>query len=133
MDMYAMSEVPSEVVSDELASKTVSKIAAGHSLAACITTKGDLYYWGMSLYLEPEYVNALVHTKIVDIACGDNYWMALGDDGLLYSYGSGKTGVLGEAGVRQQNQARLVEALADKKVTSVSAGWKHVAVLVEDE
>jgi len=133
VDMYAMSEVPSEVVSDELAMKKVVKVAAGHSLAACLTDKGELYYWGMSLYLEPEYVNALVHTQIVDVSCGDDYWMALGVDGRLYSFGSGKTGVLGEEGVKQQNQAALLEALADKKVVSVSAGWKHVAAIVEDE
>ena len=133
VDMYAMAEVPSEVVSDELNALRVTKIAAGHSVAACITDKGGLYYWGMSLYLEPEYVNALAHTKIVDVACGDNYWVALGEDGLVYSYGSGKTGVLGELGARQQNQAKLVEALANKKVTRLSAGWKHVAALVDEE
>lgn len=130
--MYAMSEVPSEVISDELAAKTVTKVAAGHSLAACLTDQGELYYWGMSRYLEPEYVNALVHTKIVDVACGDDYWMALDHEGKLYSYGAGKSGVLGEIGAKQQNQAALLEELADKKVVSVSAGWKHVAALVED-
>ena len=150
VDMYAMAEVPTEVASDELNSMRVSKIAAGHSLAACITDDGRLYYWGMSLFLEPEYVNALLHTKVVDVACGDDYWMALGEDGLLYSYGSGKAGVLGtpippptvvmgrelsipfQAKQRRQNQACLVEALADKRVTQVSAGWKHAAALVVD-
>ena len=132
VDMYAMADVPTELVSDEVNSMRVTKIAAGHSLAACVTKEGRMYHWGMSLYLEPEYVNSLVHTKVVDVACGNDYWMALADDGLLYSYGIGKTGVLGEAGAKRQNQATLVEALADKKVTRVSTGWSHVAVLVEE-
>jgi alpha-tubulin suppressor-like RCC1 family protein len=86
----------------------------------------------MSLYLEPEYVGGLVHTKIVDISCGDDYWIALDKDGKLYAYGAGKTGVLGEANVKQLNQPRLIEALADQNVKSVSAGWKHAAAVVEE-
>lgn len=131
VDMYAMSEVPNEIVSDELNSKIVTKVIAGHSLAACITDKGELYFWGMSLNLEPEHVTALVHTKIVDVAVGDNYWVALDEDGKLYTYGNSKFGALGESNVTQHKQARLLEELEDKKTTSVSSGWKHVAAIVE--
>jgi hypothetical protein len=45
--------------------------------------------------------------------------------------GQGKSGVLGQASVKQLNQAQLVETLADKRVASMSAGWKHMACVVE--
>ena len=45
--------------------------------------------------------------------------------------GQGKTGALGQASVKQLNQAQLIESLVDKSVLSMSAGWKHVACLVE--
>lgn len=51
---------------------------------------------------------------------------------LYNSWGKGKTGVLGQGSQKQLNQAHLVEALEDHKVTSVSAGWNHVACLAED-
>lgn len=69
--------------------------------------------------------------QIVDVVCGENYTIALGEDGKLYSMGQGKTGVLGQASVKQLNQAQWIESLADKKILSISAGWKHVACLVE--
>mmetsp|Transcript_4965 Transcript_4965/g.5760 ORF Transcript_4965/g.5760 Transcript_4965/m.5760 type:complete len:386 (-) Transcript_4965:45-1202(-) len=119
VDMYAMSEVPSEIVSDNLNSKTVKKIAAGHSLAACITNQGELYFWGMSLHLEPEYVAALAHAKIVDIAIGDDFWLALDDDGILYTYD-------------KNSKVQKLDALEKKKIFGISSGWKHFAAIVEE-
>jgi len=71
--------------------------------------------------------------QIVDVACGQDYTIALGKDGKLYAFGDGKGGALGQASVKQQSQAELVEALAEKKVQSISAGWKHVACLVNED
>ena len=68
----------------------------------------------------------------MDVGCGQDFTLALAEDGKLYSFGTGKTGVLGQASVKELNEAKLVEALADKKVTSISAGWKHAACLVEE-
>jgi alpha-tubulin suppressor-like RCC1 family protein len=67
------------------------------------------------------------------VFCGKDYTIALDEDGKIYSFGNGKTGVLGQASVKKLNQPELVEALADKRVVSVSAGWSHVACQVVDE
>lgn len=131
VDMYAMESIPAPIESGQLEGLQVTKIAAGHSHAACIVDSGRLFFWGMTLHLEPELVTSLLHTKIVDVACGENYTIALGEDGNLYSMGQGKTGALGQASVKQLNQAQLIESLVDKSVLSMSAGWKHVACLVE--
>lgn len=71
-------------------------------------------------------------TQIVDVFCGKDYTVALDKDGKIYSFGTGKTGVLGQASVKKLNQPELVEALTDKRVETMSAGWSHVAAQVVD-
>jgi alpha-tubulin suppressor-like RCC1 family protein len=132
VDMYAMQAIPEPITADELVSRRVIRVAAGHSHAACITESGELFFWGSSLHLEPVRVNDLLHTKIVDVACGQDYTLAVDVNGKMYSFGKGKTGVLGQGSVKQRNQATLMEAFGDKRVVQVSAGWKHAACLVED-
>lgn len=132
VDMYAMEPVPSPIEADELLGRRVIKVAAGHSHAACITESGELFYWGMGLYLEPVRVNELLNTTVVDVVCGQDYVLCLDKEGKLYSFGAGKHGALGQGSVKQLNQAAVMEALQDKKVTSMSAGWKHAACLAQD-
>jgi alpha-tubulin suppressor-like RCC1 family protein len=132
VDMYAMQAVPEPIESDELLGRKVVKIAAGSSHAACITESGELFYWGSRLFMEPTRVNELLHSKIVDVSCGQDYTLAIDENGKAYSFGKAKTGVLGLGGVKKSNQATLLEAFGDLRVSSVSAGWTHAAALVED-
>lgn len=67
------------------------------------------------------------------MACGQDYSIALGEDGKLYSFGAGGSGSLGLASTKQQTQPALIEALADKKVTNIIAGWKHAACLTQED
>lgn len=39
---------------DACAGKKVVSIAAGHSHSAALTDQGELYMWGMKVYLEPQ-------------------------------------------------------------------------------
>lgn len=65
VDMYAMAEVPAPIEADELlGGRPVTNIFAGHSHAACITDKGELFYWGSAMHLEPELVTSIMHTKV---------------------------------------------------------------------
>ena len=127
-----VAEMPTPIESDELLGRKVIKLAAGRSHAACITEGGELFYWGMSEYMEPERVSTLLHTKVVDVVCGKNYTIAQGEDGNVCSYGKGKTGVLGIPNSKTLSHPQHVEALADKKVVSMSAGYDHAACLVEE-
>ena len=127
-----MASIPEPIEADELLGRKVIKVAAGGSHAVCITEGGEVFQWGMSLYLEPVRVSELLQTNIVDVACGDNFSIALDDNGNLFSWGVGKDGVLGQGGITKLNQAQLMEALEDKTVTSINAGWQHVACLAED-
>jgi len=132
VDMYSQSEVPGPIEADDLANRKVTHIAAGHSHAACTTEGGELFYWGLNVHLEPDLVTALLHTRIEKVVCGQDYTIALSEDGKLYSFGSGSSGALGQASVKLLNEATLMEALSEKTVSQVSAGWKHAACLVEE-
>jgi len=132
VDMYAMASSPEPIEADELLGRKVIKVATGATHTVCITEGGEVFQWGMTLFLEPVRVSELLHTQIVDVACGDNYSIALDENGQLYSWGKGKTGVLGQGSVTKLNQGQLIEALENKKVTSISAGWQHVACFAEE-
>jgi alpha-tubulin suppressor-like RCC1 family protein len=134
VDMYAMQNIPEPLdSSDELANRRVARVSAGSNHAACIAAgSGELFYWGMGLHLEPVRVDALLHTKIVDVACGREYTIAVDEDGRAYSWGKGKAGCLGQGGsIRQLHRPARMEAFGDdQSVVQVSAGWTHAACLV---
>jgi len=134
VDMYAMQAVPEPIQADELLGRRVTSIATGTHHAACITKGGELFWWGMSIHLEPVRVNDLLHTQVVDVVCGKDYTIAVDVEGRAYSFGKGKTGVLGQGGIKQANQAALMEAFVGDgvKVGKISAGWDHAACLVTE-
>lgn len=127
VDVYAMESLPTPI-EGLLEGRKVTRIAAGHSHAAAVTSTGELFTWGMHMDHEPKLENSLLHTKIIDVACGQNYTLALDQEGRLYSLGKGKTGVLGLASTKMTTQPILVEGIpAGEKVVTMSAGWTHVA------
>jgi alpha-tubulin suppressor-like RCC1 family protein len=150
VDMYAMQAVPEPIdTSAELSSRKIVRIAAGHSHAACISEAGEVFVWGMSLHLEPVLVDSLLHTRIVDIVCGQDYTLAIDENGHMYSFGISNAGVLGHGSqIRQLNQAKLIESLQTgeiesgtegntqrmrRRVVQAAAGWKHAACVLEEE
>lgn len=132
VEMYAMEPMPVPI-EGLLEGRKVVKMSAGHSHAAALTDKGELFIWGMGIHHQPELITELAHKKIVDVKCGKAYTIALDDDGKIYTFGrKTKTGVLG---LEKQNQAvtpTLVDGLSDKKVVCLNAGWNHVACLTEE-
>ena len=138
VDMYSMETVPNPIDTDELINRTVTKIAAGQNHAACISSSGELFTWGMSLHLEPIRVSEVLHTKIIDIACGNDYTMALSEDDDIYIWGYGKTGVLGVgSNTKNLNQAQRIKIWSgddkkQKKVITMLAGHAHAGCLVQE-
>ena len=128
-DMYAMESLP-RPIEGQLEGRSVVRVAAGHTHAAAVTSDGALFTWGMNFTHEPKLETTLLHTRIVDVACGQNYTLALDEGGRVYSMGKGsKMGVLGLASVRASAYPILVEGIPeDEKVVLMSCGWTHVAV-----
>lgn len=126
-DMYAMESLP-RPIEGLLEGRTVTRIAAGNTHAAAVTSDGALFTWGMNYTHEPKLETTLLHTRIVDVACGQNYTLALDEDGRVYSFGKGKTGVLGLASTKVSAFPILVEGIPeDEKVVFMSCGYAHVA------
>jgi len=139
LDMYSMEQIPTPMEGDELANRTVTKIAAGTNHSACITSGGELFWWGSSLHLEPVRVAEVLHTKIIDVACGLDYTLALSEDQELYAWGAGKTGVLGVGSdTKNLHQAQRIRSLMgngderEKEIVSLSAGSMLAACLVNE-
>jgi len=132
VDMYAMENLP-RPIEGQLEGRRVTDMDAGYQHTACVTESGELFMWGMGLSLEPVLVNEMLNEKCVAVACGQNYTLVLTEDGKLYSFGNGKTGVLGHANTKTTNTPQLVEGLLDKRVVQMAAGFQHCAVLVEED
>jgi len=131
VDMYAMESIPRPIEGD-LEGRKVTRIAAGYTHAAAVTSNGELFTWGMNYTHEPKLESNLLHTKIVDVACGQNYTLALDENGRVYSMGKGKSGVLGLASTKSTAYPILVEGIpADERVVAMSCGWAHVACVTE--
>lgn len=131
VDMYAMESIPRPIEGD-LEGRKVTRVAAGHTHAACVTSNGELFTWGMNLTHEPKLESNLLHTRIVDVQCGQNYTLALDEEGRIYSMGKGKTGVLGLASTKATAYPIRVEGIPnEERVVSMSCGWSHVACITE--
>lgn len=59
--------------------------------------------------------------------------MALTEDHKLFSFGKGKTGVLGLGNSKTVNVPTLVEGITEKDVVAITAGSSHVACLVRSD
>jgi alpha-tubulin suppressor-like RCC1 family protein len=131
VDAYSMESIPQPIEGD-LEGRKVSRIAAGHSHAAAVTVDGELFTWGMNSSHEPKLESSLLHTKIVDVACGKNYTLALDEEGRVHAMGNGKTGVLGLASTKYSAFPILVEGIpAEERVVQMSCGHAHVACVTE--
>jgi hypothetical protein len=128
--------------------------AADHTLA--VTQSGDLFFWGRALLLDqtegpegPEvwYGPALFRPTIVEgfgevrvrrvCVCADadadeGSVFAIGEDGELFSWGTGRDGQLGHGDGRNQPSPKRVEALRGVRVSGVTNGSWRALALTED-
>lgn len=70
--------------------------------------------------------------RIVQIASGSAHVMARTADGQLYGWGSGASGRLGNGSSSSERTPVLLDALADKRVTSISCGSSFNGALTDD-
>lgn len=68
----------------------------------------------------------------MDVECGHDYTMALTERGELFTFGKGKTGVLGIGQNTTSHLPQFVSELQGKRVVSMSAGATHCAVMVDE-
>lgn len=130
----------------------ITVISAGHWHAGCLLEDGSLYLWG--------YNNAGVlgitdtatcsgastkaHTNFVPsptllpsvvkfkwLSCGYNYSYAVSTEGKVYSWGSGRHGVLGHGDNCDRTEPHLLAAVRNENFTKVSCGYSHAALITD--
>jgi alpha-tubulin suppressor-like RCC1 family protein len=104
--------------------------------------EGKLIAWGTGKFGElgmgkyhkvttyPQIVPRLEFISIVKVAAGANHVLAISSDGMLYSWGKGKSGRLGHKDNKDQYYPKVVQYFLFYKVESCSAGDAHSAVIM---
>ncbi len=111
-------------------------VAAGlsHSLAGGAT--GRVYRWGTTGYGTPEqtiHVPELLPSNLsfVQISAGDNFSLSLDQDGHVFSWGRGDSGVLGNGSTDSSLDPVAVAVPPESAFTQVSAGLDHALALTD--
>ena len=70
--------------------------------------------------------------KIRSISCGNNYTLAIDEEGHLYSWGFGKHGVLGVGDEKDRLTPTPVKENIEEKIAFVDAGFAHCGLVTEN-
>lgn len=96
----------------------IKQVACGYNHSALVTQDGLLYLCGSDQSLEPVQVtSSLQNEHIVRVACGRAFTAALSVDGKVFTMGKGSSTCLGHGSRWPESQPRLIEALANERVT----------------
>lgn len=122
------------------------KIACGFNHSLAIGDNGCLYAWGANYdgqlgngTTEDSYIPVKIkfpnNSKVVQIACGDDFSMAICDDGSLYTWGNNDDGQLGN-GSNIEGQYRstptLIKLSGNVNPIKISCGSKYAMAIGDD-
>ncbi|RID54875.1 hypothetical protein BRARA_G02164 [Brassica rapa] len=116
------------------------KIACGHSLTVGLTTSGQVFTMGSTVYGQLGNVQTdgklpcLVEDKLAsefveEISCGAYHVAALTSRNEVYTWGKGANGRLGHGDLEDRKVPTLVEALRDRHVKYVACGSNYTAAI----
>ncbi|KAG2324358.1 hypothetical protein Bca4012_038874 [Brassica carinata] len=116
------------------------KIACGHSLTVGLTTSGQVFTMGSTVYGQLGNVQTdgklpcLVEDKLAsefveEISCGAYHVAALTSRNEVYTWGKGANGRLGHGDLEDRKVPTLVEALKDRHVKYVACGSNYTAAI----
>jgi alpha-tubulin suppressor-like RCC1 family protein len=111
----------------------VVNVAAGRTHAACVTDKGEVFFWGYGAWMQPHLVTVLQGRRVCAVACGHNYTAAITAEGDLFTWSKlnaafGSSGVLGLGHFKAVSQPELVTGFTSP-VLHVACGDQHVLAL----
>jgi len=129
----------------------VESIATGWLTSAAVDVRGSLFTWGratledgeptglgydpeMECQLTPKRVDTLSEDRVVGVALGYDFILAVTDAGAVFSFGSSEEGVLGHGLSTGEVLPRRIEALAEtgRRFVAVAAGQYHSLALTEE-
>lgn len=102
-----------------------------------------MYAWGVGTHGQlglgekidyvssPRPVNLPENVKIVQVSCGEQFTLALSENGDIYSWGDGANGQLGLGYVVEQLEPKKISNFSSEDVvfTKISAGKEHALAL----
>jgi len=137
----------------------IESIAAGpNSMSAAVDEGGRLFTWGHAIFfapngqtkrsglgylyaldwqiesqLTPKWVEALSKDRIVGVALGYSFTLAVTDAGAVFSFGCSQRGALGHMSMENEVLPRRIETLAltGRRFVAVAAGYFHALALSE--
>jgi len=137
-------------------SSRVSSIAAGPGWkSAAVDEDGRLFTWGEStcvddermpsglgyaqdshteFQLTPKWVEALSEDRVVGVALGCGFTLAVTNAGVVFSFGYSEEGALGPCSLGAEVLPRRIEALAQtgRRFVAVAAGSMHALALTDE-
>ena len=132
-----------------LVGKRVVCISAGLEHTAAVTDRGELFTWGWNFYGQcglsetgdgessysknafhtPQCVDAFAGKRMVRVACGHYFTLALSSEGEVYAFGYASHGQLGVGERDIIKTPTRVEALVGHRVVQIAAGAANSAMV----
>lgn len=115
-------------------------ISAGHWHGCLVTNSGELYSWGynkahgvLGVSMLPEVVSVPTHVSVKvnfsSVSCGFNYTIAISHEGILYSWGCGRHGVLGHGDREDRLVPTLIKSTSSVVMSKVHSGYCHAGFI----
>ena len=111
----------------------VEKISCGKNSSVCVTTDGDLYYWGLMWIPFGDYALTYKPTRVMgdvkEVSAGGDFVAALKEDGTVWTFGSNAYGARGN-GLKEGID--MIPNMAFEGAVSIAAGGSHMLVMTEN-
>jgi len=128
---------------EQLSGVQIIQILCGGHHTAALAKDGEVFTWGfdddgrlghgsLGHQFVPKKIEALSEIKTVQIACGCWHSAALSNEGAVYTWGSCKSGQLGQAHKNSVPSPRVVMEGVGGGVVLVACGTAHTAALTKN-
>ncbi|CAM0885437.1 unnamed protein product [Alopecurus aequalis] len=117
------------------------RIACGHSLTVGLTTSGQVWSMGNTVYGQlgnprsdgklPCLVEEIMGEQVVQVACGSYHVAVLTVKSEVFTWGKGANGRLGHGDIEDRKIPTRVEALRDRAVRHISCGANITAAICQ--
>ena|SRR3990167_992827 len=81
---------------------------------------------------EPSRVFGLEEKEVIKVVCGSSSTYVITKEGMIYSWGSGRHGMLGHGECEDYEYPSMISSLLGKKIVGIASGGLHVCAWAQD-